>query len=152
MEVVRPTSFERPKIVRRSDRQRSRITNGSALLPGIDGRSAWVRRAKDIIEEHLADLGGEDNCSAAEQSMVRRIATLTVQLEAMEARFASRFNNSTPISADDLDCYQRTASCLKRLYEAIGWKRRAKNITPSVESYLDQRRRHQHVEVADAAE
>ena len=36
-------------------RQRSRVTNGSALLPGVDGRSAWVRRCKDIIEAHLSD-------------------------------------------------------------------------------------------------
>ena len=50
--------------------QRSRITNGSALLPGVDGRSAWVRRARDLIREHLADLGGFDNVSAAERSII----------------------------------------------------------------------------------
>jgi hypothetical protein len=48
------------------------------LLPGIDGRSAWVRRAKDIIALHLSDLGGFDNTSAAERSIVRRASTLTV--------------------------------------------------------------------------
>ena len=31
------------------DARRSRITNGSAFLPNIDGRSAWIRRAKDLI-------------------------------------------------------------------------------------------------------
>ena len=58
-------------------RQRSRVTNGSALLPGVDGRSAWVRRCKDIIEAHLSDLGGEDNTSVAERSLVRRAAVIT---------------------------------------------------------------------------
>jgi hypothetical protein len=43
---------------------KSRITNGTAFLPGIDGRSAWIRRAKDLISEHLSDLGGADNTSA----------------------------------------------------------------------------------------
>jgi hypothetical protein len=47
---------------------RSKITNGSSLLPGVDGRSPWVRRAKDIIASHLSDLGGEENTSAAERS------------------------------------------------------------------------------------
>src|SRR6202045_4159049 len=69
-------------------RQRSRVTNGSALLPGVDGRSAWVRRCKDIIEAHLSDLGGEDNTSAAERSLIRRASVMTVELERMEARFA----------------------------------------------------------------
>src|SRR6516165_7970026 len=60
---------------------RSRISNGSALLPGVDGRSAWVRRCKDVINAHIADLGGLDNCSAAEHSIVRRAAVLTTELE-----------------------------------------------------------------------
>ena|SRR6516164_6525376 len=33
-----------------------RITNGSALLPDVDGRSPWVRRCKDIVAAHLSDL------------------------------------------------------------------------------------------------
>jgi hypothetical protein len=65
-----------------------RITQGSRLLPGVDGRSPWVRRAKDLIRELLADLGGFDNVSAAERSIIRRAATLTVELERLEAKFA----------------------------------------------------------------
>jgi hypothetical protein len=74
------------------DPQRSRITNGSAHLPGVDGRSGWVRRAKDVISAHLSDLGGADNCSAAERSIVRRAATLTVELERLEEKFALEVN------------------------------------------------------------
>jgi hypothetical protein len=70
------------------DPQKSRISNGSALLPGVDGRSPWVRRAKDIISEALADLGGVDNTSAAERSLIRRSAVLTVELERLEEKFA----------------------------------------------------------------
>jgi hypothetical protein len=84
---LRPARKTRPQ---RGDKQygRSRITNGNALLPGTDGRSTWVRRAKDIIGEALADLGGIDNTSAAERSIVRRAATLTVELERLEQKFA----------------------------------------------------------------
>jgi hypothetical protein len=74
------------------DPQKSRITNGSALLPGVDGRSPWVRRAKDVISSHLSDLGGVDNTSAAERSIVRRVATLTVELERLEEKFALDVN------------------------------------------------------------
>src|SRR5690349_19554851 len=31
---------------------RSRITNGNALLPGVDGRSVWARRCRDVIDLH----------------------------------------------------------------------------------------------------
>jgi hypothetical protein len=47
------------------------MTNGSALLPGVDGRNAWVRRCKDVIAAHLSALGGETDTSAAERSIIR---------------------------------------------------------------------------------
>ena len=127
METVLGSSSNCPAIERPKDRQRSSITNGSKLLAGIDGRSAWVRRAKDLIGEHLADLGGADNTSAAERSIVRRAAVLTAQLEQLEVRFALANGDVRP---EDLDLYQRTASTLRRLLEAVGLQRRAKNITP----------------------
>lgn len=122
---------DRPNVPIRS--QRSRVTNG-ALLPGIDGRGAWVRRCKDIIREHLSDLGGVDNTSAAERSLIRRVATLTVELEALEAAFAT--NGSA--NADQLDLYQRTAGNLRRLLEAVGLQRRQKTL-PTLSDYLRQR-------------
>jgi hypothetical protein len=104
--------------------QRSRITNGSALLPEVDGRSRWVRRCKDLIREHLADLGGFDNVSAAERSIIRRAATLTVELERLEAKFAL----AGEASVQDLDAYQRGANTLRRLLGAVGLQRRAREI------------------------
>jgi hypothetical protein len=57
-------------------------------LPGVDGRSVWVRRCTDVIAAYIADLGGADNCSAAERSIIRRASTLTVELERFEVKFA----------------------------------------------------------------
>jgi hypothetical protein len=37
---------------------------------------------------HLVDLGGVENATTAERSIVRRAATLTVELERLEAKFA----------------------------------------------------------------
>ena len=130
------TSADRSAAAERSkSRQRSRMTNGSVLLPGVDGRSAWVRRCKDIIEAHLSDLGGEDNTSVAERSLVRRAAVITTELEMMEARFAAGHANP-----GELDLYQRTAGNLRRLLEAIGLQRRAKPV-PDLDTFLEMRER-----------
>jgi hypothetical protein len=98
------------------------VTNGKELLPGIDGRSVWVRRCKDVIELHLADL---PDATAAERSIVRRAAVLTTELERLEAKFAEA-GEASPF---DLDLYQRTAGGLRRLLEAIGLERRLRDVT-----------------------
>jgi hypothetical protein len=103
---------DRPSVARAKDPQKSRITNG-ALLSGTDGRSAWVRRCKDVIGAHLSDLGGEANTSAAERSLVRRASVLTVELERLEARFAL----AGEADADQIDLYARTAGSLRRNVE-----------------------------------
>lgn len=118
------SSADRPKVAHPKDPQRSRITNGSALLPGVDQRCAWVRRAKDVIAAHLSDV---PDASVAERSIVRRIAVLTVELERLEAVFAVA-GESTP---DQLDLYQRTANSLRRLLEAVGIERRPRLVGPS---------------------
>jgi hypothetical protein len=133
METVFESSSDRPAVDRPKDRQRSRITNGSALLPGVDGRSPWVRRCKDVIAAHLSDLGGEDNTSAAERSIIRRASVLTVELERLEAKFAL----ADAASDSDLDLYQRTAGNLRRLLEAVGLQRRPRNLTPNLKDYLE---------------
>ena len=110
---------------------RSRVSNGSAVLPGVDGRSTWVRRLRDLMGLHLSDLGGDDAVSEAERSIVRRVATLTVELERMEAGFAV----AGEAQPDQLDLYQRTANSLRRLLEAIGLQRRPRDVTPDPLEY-----------------
>jgi hypothetical protein len=110
----------------RQSHARSRLTNGSAVLPGVDGRSTWVRRLRDLIELHVQDLGGEDNLSEAEKSIIRRASTLTVELERLELQFA-RADGADP---EALDLYSRTAGNLRRLLEAVGLQRRAKHMDP----------------------
>lgn len=85
---------------------RSRLTNGSVLLSGVDGRSIWARRFRDLIEMHVEDLGGNDAVSAAERSIIRRASALTVELERMESRFAL----DGEASPEALDLYSRTAA------------------------------------------
>jgi hypothetical protein len=114
---------------------RSRVTNGSVVLPGVDGRSTWVRRLRDLIAVHIQDLGGEDAISEAERSLVRRAATMTVELERMEAVFAVR-GEADP---KDLELYQRTAGNLRRILESLGLQRRARDVTPSIDDFIKTR-------------
>ena len=94
---------------------RSRITNG-ALLPGVDGRGAWVRRCRDLISEFI-------NVHLAERAIVRRIAVLVTELERLEAKFAAK-NEASP---DQLLLYGRTANTLRRLLEAVGLQQRQRD-------------------------
>ena len=111
---------------------KSRISNGTGLLPGVDGRSTWARRLRDLIALHTADLGGEEAVSAAEASIIRRAATLTVELERLELVFAS-----TDARPEDLDLYQRMSNTLRRHLETTGLKRVPRDVTPSVTEYID---------------
>jgi hypothetical protein len=88
---------------------RSAVSNGSALFVGVDHRSAWMRRLRDLFAEHISDLGGEDALSAAERALVRRCAMLTLQLELMESRWNENNGEAAPRA---LETYQRTVGAL----------------------------------------
>lgn len=100
----------------RKPQARTRISNGKKTVADADGRTIWVRRLRDLIEAHEADLGGTDNLNQAQRSLVRRAATLSVELERMEATFAT----AGKISAEDLDGYQRASNTLRRHLEKLG--------------------------------
>jgi hypothetical protein len=111
---------------------RSRITNGKAFVLGTDQRNPWIRRAKDIAAAHTADLGGDDNVSEAQRSLVRRIAILTLQSEMLESKFAQARGDAEP---RDLDLYIRASGNLRRLVQTIGLERRAKPV-PTMREFL----------------
>jgi hypothetical protein len=110
----------------RASHARSRITNGALFSRGLDMRSTWARRARDLIAAHVGDLGGVEACSEAERSLVRRISVITVELERLELKLAQSKEPSVP----DLMAYQTGANCLRRLLESIGLRRRARDISP----------------------
>jgi hypothetical protein len=69
------------------------MTNGTKLLAGC----------RELLSDYLSDL---PDASAAERSIVRRAAVLTVELERMERAFALTSDDKPP-SADAIDLYQR---------------------------------------------
>ena len=112
---------------------RSGISNGSMLFPDVDHRSAWMRRLRDLISDHVSDLGGEDMISSSEAILIRRASMLTLQLEMIESRWATeREGEAGPKS---LQLYQRTTGALRRTLETLGIRRRPRDITPDPLTY-----------------
>jgi hypothetical protein len=100
-------------------------------------REKWPRRFRDLIIEHVNDLGGPDAVSASERALVKRACTLITELEMMEERFAL----SGGASPDELEIYQRCANSMRRLLESVGLQRRARDITApaDLQSYIRSR-------------
>lgn len=115
------------------NKQRSAVTNGRRVFVEGDGNSAWARRYKDLCAEHAADLGGLDILSQGQQALIRRAATLSVQLEAMEGRLSEGLDI-------DMDLYGRLTGHQARVLQALGLQRKQKTIT-HLDDYLASKRK-----------
>jgi hypothetical protein len=120
---------------------RSRITNHTDLLPGIDGRSQKGRRYRDVLSALVSDAGGFDRISEARIQLCRRFAALAVTAEAIEADMV----NGTPL---DIAAFSTLSSTLVRLAARIGLNRRAK-VVPELSDYLESRAEIEPPERAD---
>jgi hypothetical protein len=121
-------------------RVRSAITNGSTLLSGVDARTGFMRRLRDLVAAHESDAGGRDILSEGQRAIIRRASMIGLQLEMMEAKFAL---NEGAASSKELESYQRASNSLRRLLEALGLLagRKARNVTPSLGALIDEARR-----------
>ena len=105
----------------------SRATTGRRLFAeGGDGRSVWGRRWRDLCLSHAADLGGPGVLSEAQTSVIKRVASLEIALESMEARMSEG-------ERIDLDQFGRLTGRLCRLLELIGIRRLTKPLDPTSE-------------------
>ena len=77
----------------------------------------------------MIDRGGADFLSEGQKSLCRRPATLEVNLEQLE-------NNMSEGQGIDLDVYNRLAGNLRRLFETLGLERKARDVTPTLDHYL----------------
>jgi hypothetical protein len=133
---------KRRKFPLSKSRLQSAITNGRHLLRDIDGRGPEMRRLKDLLNAHLSDLGGSDAVSHSERILVGRASMLTLLLEMKEQDFARQ---RMRVDTGDLDSYGRCVNTLRRVFETVGLKRRAKEV-PSLEQYLAGKARDKDIE------
>jgi hypothetical protein len=129
MEVI-----ELPKIGsrKRARRTRSAVTSGRKLFVVGDSNSAWARRYHDLAARHAVDLGGPDELSEAPRSLIRRASAIECELERLEGRLSLG-------QSIDLDCFTRTASHLRRIFETLGVERKPRDVTPKLSTYLAQK-------------
>lgn len=118
-----------PAVAKAKPQAQSRIGNGKALLDGVDGRSATMRRYREILAQLKADMGNDP--SEAMMMLLRRATTLAVWCEGEETKLAK----GEDISIGE---FTSTVNALRRLLSDIGLERKAKDITPNLESYLAQ--------------
>jgi hypothetical protein len=112
--------------ITRSLTNRSKVTNGTRLLEGIDGRSPGARRYKDLIESFAHELGGLSQLSEAERALVRQAASLTLRAEQLQTAIV----NGSPVDPDELIRLTNTA---RRTLASI---RRKEQPKPSLDDYL----------------
>lgn len=99
---------------------RSRVSNGSSILAGVDGRSATYRRYRDILAVVVSE-AFPDGPTEVQMQLARRFAQLSAWSEAQEAAAA----NGEEI---DIAKYTTTTNSLKRVAETIGLKRAMKPV------------------------
>src|SRR5262245_23857775 len=102
--------------VRPGSALRSRVSNHRGLLPGLKGTSSAARRFRDLVNAFAADMGGFDRCSEIKLNLLRRLASVVVQSEMLEARMI----NGEEVAIPDL-C--QLASTAMRLSSRVGIER-----------------------------
>ncbi|MGB6078638.1 MAG: hypothetical protein WBF99_04190 [Xanthobacteraceae bacterium] len=107
---------------------RSRLTNGSDLLPGADQRTAQFRRYRDLTAMIATDIGGLDHLSEVKKQLVRRFAATSVLAEQLEARLVEGVTI-------DVDEHAKLSASLVKLAQRIGLGRHAKTV-PDLQTYL----------------
>jgi hypothetical protein len=115
--------------VAKLDVHEGRKQEHARLLPLPAG---WEADRDLLMDEYVNDMGGCDNCSMAERSLIRRIATMSVELNRLEVRFAQQ-EEPAP---NYLALYCTLANSMRRLMESVGLQRRAVDITPDLGTYL----------------
>jgi hypothetical protein len=88
-----------------------------------------MRRYKEILGALINDMGGDP--SEAKSIIARRASTLAVWCEAVEADLA----NGKVI---DIAEFTTATNALRRLLTDIGLERKARDITPTLRSYLSE--------------
>jgi ribosomal protein S9 len=75
-------------IAHRKQYARSKLSNDTAMLQGVDQRTGPGRRFKDIVRAVIADQGGSDVIAEVRLQLIRRFAAEACLAEALEARMA----------------------------------------------------------------
>lgn len=113
-----------------SAHHRSRISNRSSLLAGVDGRSALARRYRDLVAALAAEMGG--SLGEAEVLQVRAAASMTLHVEELTARII----RGEPVDSEEMT---RAGNGAMRALSALR-RKTARKAGPTVADYLQAKR------------
>ncbi len=107
----------------------SRVGSGRSLWfdsGSTDHRTQSARRFREIAFAVASDLGGIDNLSEIQRQLVRRLASLSLQAEELEAAL---------VRDEDIDVskFNSLTNTLQRVSAALGLARQVLDITPEAE-------------------
>ena len=91
-------------------------------LNHLDGRTAAVKRIKELEAQIVVDLGGD--LTEAQKSIMRRAVVLSAVLEDQEAQWAT----GTPLTLSE---YCSATNVLRRLLSTLGLERKQKPLNGS---------------------
>lgn len=143
----RPVKASKLNVRHRKAAQHARLAD-TALLPGngrcVDGRSAWARRVKSLLESWVSDLAGWDSISTGEAAILRHAVVLCIELD----RRAQAFARAAQINDQELAVYMTGINNLRRCAETLGLSRRMRDVGPTLgdllrEDILQQQREQQ---------
>jgi len=99
-------------------------------LDGLDARTAAYRETRRLIDEVESDLGGAEHLSAAERQMVQHGAVLGAIAADLEAQYLKG-------RRIDLVSLCTVLNAQRRAFDAIGYKRRQRDVTSTLQGFLD---------------
>jgi len=103
-----------------SSTNRSRVTNGTRLLMGVDGRSAEARRFRDLVRSYEAEF---ESTSESDRNLIRQAALLALKSEQLQAAVVRG-------EAVDADTLTKLAGQLRRVLGDLRRKAAASAPTP----------------------
>jgi hypothetical protein len=104
-------------------------------LLGI-GMTSWKRSVRKTSQNMAEHLGGADFISEPESLVIRRIAVFEAEMNLMEEKIAQDRHQGVPMDEKFLDLYSRLANAQRRFLESVGMKRVPRDVTPSLEEYV----------------
>src|SRR6056297_1723824 len=105
----------------------TRIGTQGTILQGVDMRTSGGRRFKELCADLVHHLC--DDPTAPQFAIIRRAAALAVWCEQAEADQAQG-------GEFDVGTYTTAANTMRRLLSDLGLERKARDVTPDLQTYL----------------
>jgi hypothetical protein len=102
-------------------------------LADLDQRTRAYKQAVSLKSGFLSDLGGEDRATMAQRELAQRGAVLGAMLEDQEVKWLA----GAPV---ELDKYCTLVNAQRRVLADIGLERRARDVSPSFNAYINESR------------